>query len=287
MPPVPPSPSSEGSRIAELERELAEAREALHRQEERDWRQRLMLDVTQETLVIFEKGVVIEVNPQFEDMFGFQRDEVIGRSALEFVAPESRELIGRNQMSGYALPYEGNLLRKDGSKFTARIRGRNEERDGQVFRVTAFVDLTEQKKAEEVLRKAAVHEELIRLQADLLARLSTPLLPIAKGALVLPLIGQINGTRAAQVLDTLTHGVVAHSARHAILDVTGVDTLDAQVAELLVSASKVVRLLGAQALLTGIRPDVARMLVEIGSDLSGLVTFATLEQGVAHALRKG
>jgi anti-anti-sigma regulatory factor len=188
-------------------------------------------------------------------------------------------------MSGYPLPYEGNLLRKDGSKFTARIKGRNEEREGRVFRVTAFVDLTEQKKAEEVLRNAAVHEELIRLQADLLARLSTPLLPIAKGALVLPLIGQINGTRAAQVLDTLTHGVVAHSARHAILDVTGVDTLDAQVADLLVSASKVARLLGAQALLTGIRPDVARMLVDIGSDLGSLMTFATLEQGVSYALR--
>lgn len=275
--------TSETSQIAALERALAEKQAEYERLAERERRNRMMLEAGREAIAVFDKGVVIDVNLPWANMTGYTPEDVIGRGAAEFIAPESMETVITHQRSGYALPYEATILRKDGSKFVASVLGRSMESDGHTFRVTVIHDLTEKKLAEEALSTAAVQKEMIRLQADLLARLSTPLLPIGGRALVLPLIGQINGTRAGQVLDAITEGIVAHGARYAIIDVTGVDTLDAQVAELLVSASKVTRLLGAQALLTGIRPDVARMLVEIGSDLSSLVTFATLEQGVAHA----
>lgn len=276
-------PSAEALQVEPLSAELARLRAENEALDEEAWRQRALLGVSQETIALFDKGVVVDVNRQFEPMFRYTREEAIGKHALEFVAPESKELVAHNQRTGYAEPYEATLVRKDGTTFVARIRGCPVERKGRILRVSAFTDLTQQKLAEQAIAHSVVQAEMIRLQADLLARLSTPLLPIGNHALVLPLIGQINGARAGQVMDALTEGVVAHGARYAILDVTGVDTLDAQVAELLVAASKVVRMLGAKALLTGIRPDVARMLVEIGSDLSGLVTFATLEQGVAFA----
>lgn len=281
-----PSGLQATEREADLARELTEAKEKIARLEDDEWYLRRLLEVTQETLAFFDKGVVVRVNPQFVPMFRYEMAEAIGMHALDFVAPESHELVAHNQRTGYTEPYEAMLRRKDGSTFIARIRGKPVERNGRVLRVSAFIDLTEQKRAEEAARLAAVQQESIRAQDELLACLSTPLLPIAKGVLVLPLIGQVNRARAGQVLETLTRGVAEHRAEVAILDVTGVEALDIHVADLLLSASRAVRLLGAEVLLTGIRPDVARTLIGLGSDLRSLIPFTTLQQGVAYALRR-
>lgn len=93
----------------------------------------------------------------------------------------------------------------------------------------------------------------------------------------------MNRDRAAQVMEALTTGVAAHRARYAILDVTGVDDLDAPAVELLVSSARAVELLGARMIITGIRPELARRLVD--RDLGRIETLATLQQGVARALR--
>ena len=79
--------------------------------------------------------------------------------------------------------------------------------------------------------------------------------------------------------------MVAHRAAVAILDVTGVPVVDAEVANGLIQAAKGVALLGAEVVLTGIRPEMARTLVELGTDLRGLVVRSTLQSGVEHALR--
>ncbi|MDI1482449.1 STAS domain-containing protein [Polyangium sp. y55x31] len=272
------------SRFEALERNLAEAQATITRLEGDAWRIRAMLEVTQETLTVFENGFVIDTSPQFEVMFRGKREEAIGKHAIEFVAPESRALVAENQLRGFAEPYEATLVRMDGSTFVARIRGQNFQRDGRTIRISAFTDATAERLAAEAIRKAAVIEETVRIQAALLSRLSTPLLPIAEGTLVLPLIGAIDEARAQSVLGALTQGIVAHGARFVILDVTGVEAMDAHVAEFIVSGARAAALLGARVLLTGIRADVARTLVTLGHDLASLVTFATLKQGVAHAL---
>ncbi|MDI1447186.1 STAS domain-containing protein [Polyangium sp. 6x1] len=270
----------DGSRVEAL----AAARATLTRLEDDAWRIRRMLDVTQETLTVFENGLVIDTNPQFEVMFRGKREDAIGKHAIEFVAPESRALVAENQRAGYDAPYEATLVRMDGTTFVARIRGQNFQRGDRTIRISAFTDATAERLAAEAIRKAAVIEETVRLQAELLSRLSNPLLPIAEGTLVLPLIGAIDEARAKGVLGALTQGIVAHGARFVILDVTGVEAMDAHVADLIVSGARAALLLGARALLTGIRADVARTLVALGHDLEHLVTFATLKQGVAHAL---
>ena len=101
-----------------------------------------------------------------------------------------------------------------------------------------------------------------------------------------PLIGSIDSRRAQQVLDTLLHGITERHARIAILDITGVPLVDTQVANALVAAAQAVRLLGAQVILTGIRPEVAQTLVGLGIDLAGLVTRATLQDGIAYAMQQ-
>jgi rsbT co-antagonist protein RsbR len=111
-------------------------------------------------------------------------------------------------------------------------------------------------------------------------------LPIAPGVVLLPLVGAIDAGRAALVLETLLEGVVAHQAEVAILDITGVRTVDAEVANGIAQAAKATALLGAEVVLTGVRPAAARTLVELGVDMREIVTLSSLQQGVAHAIRR-
>jgi rsbT co-antagonist protein RsbR len=145
-------------------------------------------------------------------------------------------------------------------------------------------DISERRRAEEALHQAALDRELIRTQAAALAELSTPLIPISDTVMVMPLIGAVDSRRAQQVIDTLLHDVQASRTQIAILDITGVPIVDTQVANVLLRAAQAVKLLGARVVLTGIRPEVAQTLVGLGLDLSGIVTRATLQTGIAFAL---
>jgi rsbT co-antagonist protein RsbR len=98
----------------------------------------------------------------------------------------------------------------------------------------------------------------------------------------MPLIGAFDSARAGQVLATLLHGIERSRARVAILDITGVPLVDTQVAKELLTAAQAVRLLGAQIVLTGIRPEVAQTLVGLGVDLSAIVITSTLQNGIAY-----
>ncbi|WP_434428042.1 STAS domain-containing protein [Nannocystis pusilla] len=103
----------------------------------------------------------------------------------------------------------------------------------------------------------------------------------------MPLIGQVDETRAKQVLETLLDGISKRRAAIAILDVTGVSMVDSAVANGLVQAARAVRLLGAQVVLTGIRAEVAGTLVGLGLELDGLVVRGTLQSGIAYAMGSG
>ncbi|NTV64638.1 MAG: STAS domain-containing protein, partial [Oscillochloris sp.] len=116
--------------------------------------------------------------------------------------------------------------------------------------------------------------------------LSTPLLPLANRVLALPLVGTIDSTRAQQVIETLLHGVAEHQASTTIIDITGVHVVDTQVANALIHAAQAVKLLGAQVILTGIRPEVAQTLVSLGTNLGDIVTRGTLQEGIAYAMRR-
>jgi len=140
-----------------------------------------------------------------------------------------------------------------------------------------FWDVTARYKAEQM------GEELNR-QASAMRELGTPLLPIAEGVLVMPLIGEIDEGRVARVMETLLEGISSSKAAIAILDVTGVKSLDNRVADALLRVAQAVNLLGARVVLTGINPELAQTLVTLGVELGSIVTQSTLENGVAFAL---
>jgi PAS domain S-box-containing protein len=128
-----------------------------------------------------------------------------------------------------------------------------------------------------------LQQEVIEAQQSLLAELSTPLIPLGEGVVVMPLVGAMNAERASQMLDALLRGVTSSGARVAILDVTGVQAVDTHVADILVRAAQSVKLLGAEVVISGIRAGVAQALVGLGADLREVVTRRTLRDGIEFA----
>ncbi len=129
-----------------------------------------------------------------------------------------------------------------------------------------------------------LHEELMQLQALTLAELSTPLIPLSDRVVVMPLIGLLDSKRMQQVAETLLQGILAQKAQIAILDITGVALIDTQVAQHIIQVAQAVRLLGAQVVVTGVRPEVAQALVGLGVDMAGIVTYSTLQRGIQSVL---
>lgn len=151
--------------------------------------------------------------------------------------------------------------------------------------VAFYRDVTEQVRSEQQQRE--LQEQIIAAQDAALRELSTPLIPITDGVVAMPLIGSIDSKRAQLVIETLLSGVAKTRANTAIIDITGVSVVDTQVANALLRAAQSIKLLGANAILTGIRPEVAQTLIGLGVDLSGISTCATLQSGIAEALNRG
>jgi rsbT co-antagonist protein RsbR len=273
-------------RVAELSEEADEYRRRERRLLETEERLRRFLEATRDVVAVTERGFVVEVNQRFSDLFGYPPEEIVGRPAVLFHPPEHRDEIAARIRSGSEEPYEIVCLRRDGSTFIAEICGRAIAYEGRPARVTVIRDITERKRVEEATRAALVQRGVIEAQQAMLAQLSTPILPIGAGALVLPLIGAVSPERARQVIEALVEGVAANQATTAILDITGVPEVDDQVADALLRAARAAQLLGAEVVLTGIRPEVARRIVHAGNDFKRILTHGTLKQGVAHALKQ-
>ncbi|WP_437592345.1 STAS domain-containing protein [Sorangium sp. So ce1000] len=130
-------------------------------------------------------------------------------------------------------------------------------------------------------------EETVRLfaaQRDAIQAMSVPVIRVADGVLCLPIVGMIDDARAATLLERMLEAIAAQQAAKVLLDITGVPALDARAAAQLVGAASAARLLGASCTLVGVAPALAQTLVELGIDLGGLDTAATLAEGLTRAL---
>ncbi|WP_256014239.1 STAS domain-containing protein [Desertivirga xinjiangensis] len=124
-------------------------------------------------------------------------------------------------------------------------------------------------------------EEVILRQTDEMAEISTPVIRVWDGILALPIIGTLDSARTQVVMENLLEEIVATGSSIAILDISGVPAVDSLVAQHLIKTVSATRLMGAECIISGIRPEIAQTIVHLGIDLSTIVTKATL----ANALK--
>jgi rsbT co-antagonist protein RsbR len=136
----------------------------------------------------------------------------------------------------------------------------------------------------EVFQK--MREEVILRQQQEMLELSTPVVELWDGILGLPLIGTLDSARTQIVMQNLLEAIVSKSADLAIIDITGVPTVDTLVAQHLLKTVAAARLMGADCIISGIRPQIAQTIIHLGVDLSGVLTKATLADAFQLALKK-
>jgi len=128
-------------------------------------------------------------------------------------------------------------------------------------------------------------EEIIQRQSRQLLELSTPVVHLWRKVLAVPLIGTLDTARTQVVMESLLQAIEAQEAQVAIIDITGVPTVDTAVAQHLMQTVNAVRLMGADCFISGIRPSIAQTIAQLGIDLSTILTRATLADALAAAVK--
>jgi len=228
------------------------------------------------------KGNVVTWSTAAERLKGWKADEIIGQHFSRFYAPED---IARGKTENELriaskegrLEDEGWRVRKDGSRFWANVvitclRSASGEIRG-FGKITR--DLSERRAAEEKIRKQ--NQEILEMAA-------VPVVQVWDGVVLVPLIGTLDSQRTQQLMERVLNRVTETNSPVALIDITGVPSVDTQTAQHLIETTAAVRLLGAEVILTGVRPAIAQTLVHLGIDLSNVTTRSSLGAGLRMAL---
>ena len=132
----------------------------------------------------------------------------------------------------------------------------------------------------------AAAKDTLAIQREQLTELSTPVIKLWDGVLAIPLIGTLDSMRSQVATESLLQSIMTHQARVAILDITGVPTVDTMVAQHLLKTAMAARLMGAECVISGIRPQIANTMVQLGIDLGEVATRARLADALAYALNR-
>ncbi|MDC0745993.1 STAS domain-containing protein [Polyangium mundeleinium] len=277
-------------RLADLRKQVDVQAEEITRVREEALRYRRYFNLAQVGMAITSPDTGwIEFNDRLCEQLGYTPDELKTTTWVSLTHPEDVSLdldlfasLVKGEIQRYSL--DKRFVRKNGSIMYGNILLQGVYRnDGSFDHLFGFLhDITERWEGER--ERLALKQEIIDAQKKALRELSTPLIPVAEHVLVMPLVGTIDSVRAQAVLEVLLDGVTTYQARMTILDVTGVEVVDAEVMNALVQAARAVNLLGAQAILTGIQPRIAKTLVDLQTDLSTIMTLSTVREGISYAL---
>jgi rsbT co-antagonist protein RsbR len=128
-------------------------------------------------------------------------------------------------------------------------------------------------------------EEVILRQTDEIAEISTPVIRVWDGILALPIIGTLDSSRTQIIMENLLNEIVSTGSSITILDISGVPAVDSLVAQHLIKTVSATRLMGAECIISGIRPEIAQTIVHLGIELSNIVTKATLASALRYAFQ--
>ena len=235
--------------------------------------------------------VDIEGNIQFANqawatMHGYESsNELVGKHLSIFHTEEQlkTEVIPFNEVVKKSGHNAGEVahMRKDGTTFpTMMVVSLLKNKHDKPYGIVGFAqDITDRKRLERELQQAfgklkASYEEL-----------SIPVIQVWGGVLVLPIIGVLDNERINRLMETMLAKIVETQSRVVIIDVTGVRSVDTNVASHLINVTKAAKLLGTKCVVTGIKPDAAHTLVGLGVDMSEITTKRSMQEGLKYALK--
>jgi PAS domain S-box-containing protein len=225
-------------------------------------------------------GTILSWNRGAERIYGYSAAEMVGRPVSVLVPPNKPDevpaILERVKRGERVSHFETTRVRKDGEVIDLSLNvSPIRDASGQIIGAsTTARDITEQKKMREALAERA--KEILDV--------STPVLQVWEGVVVAPFIGTLDTQRAQQFMERLLDKIVQTNSAVALLDVTGVPAIDTRTAQHLIETITSVRLLGAQAILTGVRPAIAQTLAHLGINLADVVTRSSLAAGLRVAL---
>ncbi|WP_437870342.1 AAA family ATPase [Sorangium sp. So ce363] len=228
------------------------------------------------------------VGPQVVKMFGYPQDTWYDAGFLgEHVHPADRERVLPRFLQRDAVraddDFEFRLRAADGRVvWLHNVVSSTAGEDGKIALGGFLFDVTDRKETEATLAEKLA---IIQDQQAAIQQLSTPIIEVWEGVLTVPVFGSIDTRRAEQMMDILLNAVVRTSCRSVIIDLTGVDKVDASTADHLIKLIRSVQLVGSKGILVGIRPEVARTVVSIGVDLSSFITLGNLREGLLFCMR--
>ena len=256
-------------------------------------------------------GNITDANELFLQMVGYTKKEVLSGIVRwrDMTTPEYTHLDDKGleeiAETGTMTPIEKEYICKDGSRVPILL-GAGILKGYKDRGVAYVVDITDKKQAEEELEKHREHleelvkerteklekeiaegkkrEGIIKQQSQEIFELSVPVMQVWQGVVVAPLIGTLDSKRTQQFMEQLLNTIVETNSSFALVDITGVPTIDTQTAQNLLETISAVKLLGAQVVLTGVQPGIAQTLVHLGIDLSAIDTRSLLSAGLQVAL---
>ncbi len=167
-----------------------------------------------------------------------------------------------------------------------RLRQSHDNLDGlaeDLWRATALLDKLGLYTTEAFIKS---REDIIGRQAKEMFELSSPVVELWQGILGLPIIGTLDSKRTQLVMETLLERIAQTQAQFAIIDITGVPTVDTQTAQNLLKTVNATRLMGAECIISGVRPQIAQTMVHLGVNLTGVITKSTLAGALAVAFKQ-
>ncbi|HOJ97073.1 MAG TPA: STAS domain-containing protein [Methanospirillum sp.] len=242
----------------------------------------IIQSIDEPLFVLNEKFAVVFANRAFDQTFGVSRADIEGRSVYEIGngvlnIPLFRQTLEGLKNAGTEVKhFETEISIPQGKKtFIVKagvMRRYGSSNEDQIL--VRFEDISEQLAAELSIRE----------KSAAILELSTPITKIWDEILVLPMIGTLDAERANKMIEQLLDAISRERARSIIMDGTGITHIDETVATHIIKATTAVKLLGSQVIMTGVKPEVAMMMVKLGIDLKDIVTRATLQEGVQYAL---
>jgi len=252
-------------------------------------------------LLVNVGGILLEANPAARRMLSIGQDKLESVSLTALVADPPSRIAERLAMwarssellpatlslrsaGGESIAYraEGGLLfpPAEGQSAALMVRLRPKE-----TMTASFMALNRQiQAANEARRELQIKLETIERQQRRIRELSAPVIDVWDDVLMLPIIGHIDDERSAHITEDLLNRIVARQASWVIIDLTSADVIDAMIGQYLVNLTSAVQLIGARCVLTGLRPQVASSMVNIGIPLDGLTFLQSLKDGLEYCL---